>query len=242
MPVSTTIVARPRVTPSDIEQMLALHREYYCGVDGAAFKADLAAKDWVILLRDARSRILGFSTMRIVDLPIDGAPHRFLFSGDTVVDQASWQRSTLAGAFGHVVRRLLDEPGRGPIYWFLISKGYRTYRFLPVFFREFFPRYDMPTPPAFGRLLAAIGAHVFAGAYDASAGIVRHAGQRDFLKPALAIVPTSRRRDPHVRFFVERNPRFDGGDELACIAPLEERNFLDSARRVIARTEVVWDA
>ena len=24
------------------------------------------------------------------------------------------------------------------LFWFLISKGFRTYRFLPVFFKEFF--------------------------------------------------------------------------------------------------------
>jgi hypothetical protein len=39
--------------------------------------------------------------------------------------------------------------------------------------------------------------------------------------------------DPHVRFFVERNPEHAMGDELCCIAPLTGDNFTKAARRVI---------
>ena len=46
---------------------------------------------------------------------------------------------SLAGSFGHFMLRMLKEHRGTPVYWFLISKGYRTYRFLPVFFNRFYP-------------------------------------------------------------------------------------------------------
>ena len=67
------------------EEMLALHRRSYRRVDRARFRADLAAKDWVLLLLDAAGRAGGFSTARLIRLEVDGRPRRFLFSGDTIV-------------------------------------------------------------------------------------------------------------------------------------------------------------
>ena len=41
----------------------------------------------------------------------------------------------------------LEEVGAGQhLYWLLTSKGYKTYRFLPVFFNEFYPCFSSPTP------------------------------------------------------------------------------------------------
>jgi hypothetical protein len=39
--------------------------------------------------------------------------------------------------------------------------------------------------------------------------------------------------DRHVRFFVERNPGHERGDELCCLAPLTRDNFTRAAWRVI---------
>jgi hypothetical protein len=36
-----------------------------------------------------------------------------------------------------------------------------------------------------------------------------------------------------VRFFLERNPHYDRGDELCCLAPLTQENFTRAAYRVI---------
>ena len=54
---------------------------------------------------------------------------------------------------------LLDARPRAEFYWFLISKGYKTYRFLPLFFREFYPRHDAPTPAWAKEILDALGRH-----------------------------------------------------------------------------------
>ena len=46
-------------------------------------------------------------------------------------------------------------------------------------------------------------------------------------------LPDSRLHDPHVRFFVERNPGHARGDELCCLAPLTRQNFSATAERLI---------
>ena len=51
---------------------------------------------------------------------------------------ARWQPG-LAGAFGHLMARLLaDFPG-DDLYWFLISKGYKTYLLLTNNFYNYYP-------------------------------------------------------------------------------------------------------
>lgn len=219
MPLTSVIARVPKVPVSLKESMLLLHGRYFSNVHPDTFFSDMNAKDWVIVLRD-RGSIAGFSTLQVLRLPIDGVERMFLFSGDTIVDRAHWQDSTLAGCFGHFMLKLMAEHAGRPLYWFLISKGYRTYRFLPVYFKSFYPVHDRRTPPEYAALIRAVATHKFGDAYDARAGVVRLGSRTDRLKPEMCEVPESRRDDPHVRFFLERNPGYSMGDELACIADI----------------------
>jgi hypothetical protein len=239
MKVEACIIASRRLSEEDREAMFRLHGAHFCNVVRGTFMDDLAQKDWVILMK-CQSEIVGFSTIQILRLPAEGRDRVFLFSGDTVVDRAFWQRSALAGAFGHFMLRLMaTEPGR-PIHWFLISKGYRTYRFLPVFFRRFFPVHHSPTPPEETAVLDAVARFKFGSAYDPARGIISFGGTRDRLSEALAEVPPHRRRDPHVAFFLRKNPGYRSGDELACLADISKENLNESAWRVIRHTDVTW--
>lgn len=241
MPLTSRIARLARVTDTQKEEMFQLHQRYYSNVRRDPFFRDMNEKDWVIILLDGEA-IVGFSTLQLLRLPIDGVEHLFLFSGDTVVDRAHWfQDSTLSGSFGRFMLRLIAEYPDAPRHWFLISKGYRTYRFLPVFFNRFYPVHSAPTPPATAQLLDAVARHKFNGAYDAGAGLIRFNGAHDHLKTGLCEVPDSRRNDPHVRFFLERNPAYDIGDELACLAEISEANLNRFAWRVIESTKVLWD-
>ena len=63
--------------------------------------------------------------------------------------------------------------------------------------------------------------------------MVRAGPGKDRLRPGVADPPGGRLRDPHVRFFLERNPGHAAGDELCCIAPLTRSAFTEAAYRVI---------
>ncbi|MEK7270687.1 MAG: hypothetical protein AAB215_07080 [Planctomycetota bacterium] len=239
MPLNAAIASLSRVSLSETEEMLALHRRYFCHVVRKTFLKDMEEKDWVIILR-AGGRIVGFSTIRLIHLTVGGRPCVFLFSGDTIVDRAHWQSSAMAGSFGHFMLRMMDVYGEKDLYWFLISKGHRTYRFLPVFFNRFYPAHDRPTPPRYARILNTVAKHRFGTDYDAKAGIVRMARKKDWLRPFMREVPVSRRSDPHVRFFLSRNPDYRRGDELACLADVSKANLNRLAWRVIRQNTVSW--
>ncbi len=214
--------------------MYALMDRHYENVTWSTFVADLDEKHWVIVLTDPHTHALcGFSTQLLLDVEVAGRPVKALFSGDTIIDRDRWGDSALAHVWGRLALSLIDTHADAELYWFLISKGYKTYRFLPLFFHEFYPRRDAPTPPDAWAVLDTLGRHKYPATYDAMAGIVRAGRGKDRLRPGLAELTPERLQDPHVRFFAERNPGHVRGDELCCLAPLTRANFTPAAYRVI---------
>lgn len=228
------IVAVPELTAAERGRMLALMREHYLGVDEAAFAADLAGKRWAILLESA-GLIYGFSTQTLLEVECDGVRHRLLFSGDTIIARGMWGGLELPLAWGGLMRGLREREAR-PLHWFLISKGYKTYRFLPVFFRAFIPS-RRGGDAAAARLLDAAATALFPGRWDPAAGVVRARPGDQRLRPGLAD-PEEREEDPDVAFFLGRNPGHAGGDELACLARCDEDNLVPFIRRRLDRTRL----
>ncbi|RIK75114.1 MAG: hypothetical protein DCC68_21740 [Planctomycetota bacterium] len=232
------------LAPGDRAAMFDLMRSHFANVRRERFDADLDDKRWAILVFDAARRLCGFSTQTLFEAAVDDRCVLVLFSGDTVVERRHWGDPALTAAWGSFALSLVDEHPDQELYWLLISKGFRTYRYLPLFFREFHPRYDEPmrTPSTprthdLRRVLDCVAARRFGAAYAAAAGLIRGDAAKDRLRPELADIRPGRLADPHVRFFVERNPHYAEGDELCCLAPLSRENFTDAAMRVIALRE-----
>jgi hypothetical protein len=51
----------------------------------------------------------------------------------------------------------------------------------------------------------------------------------------LVDVPAGRAADPHVRFFLERNPGFVRGDELVCLTRIADDNLTRAGLRMAGR-------
>jgi len=216
------------------DEMFDLMSRHFEFVRRAEFDDDLSEKDWVIEMTDRATNVLcGFSTQMVFDFDTRGRTVKALFSGDTIVDPMCWHRNPLAGLWGRLVLWIIDQHPRTELYWILISKGYKTYRFLPTFFHEFFPRYDVATPCRADDVLNAFGRNRHPAAYDSMAGVIRAGAQSCRLRSGLAEVTPTRLRDPHVRFFHQRNPHHMSGDELCCLAPLTRENFTRAAHKVI---------
>ncbi len=237
--LSPLIIARDRLSPETRESMFTLHARHFAHVERARFMTDLDDKQWVILLRKPDGGLAGFSTQTLMAPADETGPARFLFSGDTIIAPEHWNTPYLAGCFGHLMLRLIDQHRHTPIYWFLISKGFRTYRFLPVFFIRFWPAPDRVMPPDMRALLSCAARLRFGTAFDAKNGIIRMR-DGDRLIPELAQVPPSRLRDPAVAFFLRSNPGYVHGDELACLAPVTRDNLNAYADRVIRATTPEW--
>jgi hypothetical protein len=207
---------------------------HYANVDQASFDADLAEKQWVIEIIDRRSgRMCGFSTQMLVNAVVADRPVVALFSGDTIIDRRHWGDQALSRVWGRFALSLVDQYPHSELYWFLISQGYKTYRFLPLFFHEFYPRVDAPTPQWVQQVIDGLGCKKCPDAYDERAGVVRAHARQYRLREGVADITPHRQHNPHIRFFAERNPRHFLGDELCCIAPLTRENFTAAAFRVM---------
>lgn len=215
------------------DEMFRLMERHYEDMDRIAFQTDLAEKQWVIQVRsETNGELCGFSTQVVLDADLAGRPVKALFSGDTIIDPRYWGDSALMFVGGKLCVSLIEEFPDHELYWFLISSGYKTYRFLPVFFRNFYPRHDDPTPLRIQRVIDALSGQKFPDHYDGARVIRSGAGQYR-LRQGVADVTIERLQDPHVRFFVERNPGHAKGDELCCLAPLSRENFTAAAHRVL---------
>jgi len=212
--------------------MFALLSAHFDGVARETFEADLDAKDHVILLEGEEGALQGFSTLHVYESGAGGTPVTVIYSGDTIVRRELWASPVLARTWIGAAARLAWGPGARDAYWLLLTSGFRTYRFLPVFYRRFYPRFDEPTPAPARRLLDALAAERFGASYDPARGIVRFE-RPQVLKPDLLDVPPGRARDPHVAFFLEANPGFVRGEELVCLTRVDEDNLTPAGRRML---------
>jgi len=230
------LVPIDEVTSERRDAMFALMEQYYENVRRANFESDLDEKHWVIEVIDpATDTLCGFSTQMLLEAEVGGRPIKALFSGDTIIARAHWGDSALSHVWGRLALLLIDSMPESELYWFLISKGYKTYRFLPVFFHEFFPRHDRATPGRVRTVLDTLSLARYPRDYDPVAGIIRGHARKDRLRPEVADLTAERLRDPHVAYFARRNPGHRGGDELCCLAPLSRANFKPAAYRVIGQ-------
>lgn len=227
-----TLVPRVELTSCRRDAMFALLCGHFDGVARDTFDADLAAKDHVILLEDTRGVLQGFSTLHVYDSAACGTPVTVIYSGDTIVRREAWGSPALPRTWVHAVRQLTTGRAHTDVYWLLLTSGYRTYRFLPVFYRRFYPRCGEPPPPSVQALLDGLARERFGAAYDQAAGVVRFP-RPQVLKPDLLDVPDGRRGDPDVAFFLSANPGFIRGDELVCLTRMHEDNLTPAARRMM---------
>ena len=201
-------------------------------MDEERFRRDLREKDAVILLRDRWDGVVhGFSTQQIFRLTVAGRTVRALFSGDTIIDRAYWGEQELVRGWCHFAGRTLADDPATPLYWFLISKGYRTYLYLPLFFHRFLPGRDGVAGSFESQRLDALARAKFGRSYHPASGTLRFRESQGQLKPGLAETPAGREDNPHVRFFLERNPGYAHGDELVCLAEISPGNMKSFARR-----------
>jgi hypothetical protein len=222
----------------DRRTLYELLERHYEHVSWPQFEADLAEKDAVIVLRDAKGLPCGFSTQKVMHVTVDGLRVRAIFSGDTIIDPGHWGEQELGRAWCRYVGQVRAADPETPLYWFLISKGYRTYLYLPVFFKSYCPACAWPTPAAEQRILSALARAKFSDDYDARTGLVVFPESRGNLKPELAVVPPHRLKNQHVHFFLSSNPSYSEGTELACLAEISPANMRSYPARILLEEEL----
>jgi hypothetical protein len=218
-------------------QMYGLLAAHYRATAEEAFLRDLAEKDWVVLLHTAAGALKGFSTLKLYrsGLRDSGSTVRVLFSGDTVIDRAYWGTQALAFEWIRFAGTLKGRDTTAPLYWFLISKGHRTYRYLSAFARDYWPHFGRMTPLEAKALMDGLAHERFGPCYDPKRGIVCFPDSRGHLAPELAEIPSEDLRRPEVAFFLRANPGYRRGEELVCLTELSTENLKPLARRLFLK-------
>lgn len=225
------LTKREELLPEEKLAMFALLARHFDGVTPEQFARDLAEKALALLLR-REGEAVGFSTLAAYATEFEGERLNVIYSGDTIVAPEAWGSPALPRAWVSGVEALRETLPRGRCFWLLLSSGFRTYRFLPTFWREFYPRWDAPAPAAAERLMAKIAAERFGAQFDAARGIVCFSNPQR-LRAELSSVPPGRELDPHIAFFLQRNPGHAEGDELVCLTEWTPENLTAAGRRIV---------
>jgi len=224
------LVPRAELSPANKAEMFQLLTQHFHGVTPEQFVRDLAEKNLALLLE--REKVLaGFSTLQAYTTTFESETINVIYSGDTIVTPGAWGTTALPRAWVAGVDSLRAKLPPARCFWLLLTSGFRTYRFLPVFWREFFPRFDSLMPGVTRRMLEQLAEERFGNQFHPDTGVVRFANPQR-LKDGLEQIPEGRARDPHISFFLSRNPGHAEGDELVCLTELCAENLTAAGRRM----------
>ena len=231
--VSTFFRPIKSVTVGNIKQMYDLYAAYYENTSLDIFLNDLSKKSGVILVtRKSDDKIVGFSTQTFFDIQVDGKRVRGIFSGDTIIDQAYWGNNALANTF---YRRLIIERIKRPFtpfYWFLISKGYKTYLLMTNNFYNYYPKVDGNRGgrnERYHRITESYCEQLFPEAFDKDKMLLDFGESYVRLKGDVAqITPELKAANPHIAFFEKVNPSWRRGTEVPCLAACDYESLFRS--------------
>jgi hypothetical protein len=229
--ISFRLVSCANLLLAEKAGMFELLAKHFDGVTAEQFARDLAEKNLMILLERGET-LVGFSTLLAYTTAFECVPVNVIYSGDTIVTPDAWGTTALPRAWVTGVEALRATLPPVKCYWLLLTSGFRTYRFLPVFWREFFPRFNSATPAQLQRLLDQLARDRFGSQFNPDAGVVCFRSPQR-LRDRLKEIPAGREADPHISFFLSRNPGHERGDELVCLTELSPENLTAAGRRMM---------
>lgn len=229
----TTLLPVSALSACTVEQMATLYLAHYQGSSQALFKRDLQAKQDVIVLTH-EGALVGFTSFLTYTVPWQQHPIRVVYSGDTIVAPKHWGQQALAWAGLEYMGRLKSQAPATPLYWLLLVKGHRTYKYLSVFGRRFHPHWQR-AEPALQQLADHLAALRFGAAYLPEHGVVRFAESQGHLHPTIAEPMAAELQKPATQFFMQRNPGYRLGDELVCLCEIDASNLKPLAQRLFMK-------
>lgn len=177
----STVVAIEDLPSDTISRMVKLYLANYEGTSEALFRRDLSEKDDAILLHfDAE--LVGFTTLLTYPENYSGTLIRVVFSGDTIVDRKHWGQQKLAFAWIRQTAEIKARAPETPLYWFLLTKGHRTFRYLSAFGKTTYPHWEAERPDL-KRLADHLANARFGSDYNPESGVVEFPTSRGHLAP-----------------------------------------------------------
>jgi hypothetical protein len=230
-----TQVHRTRdLTRADWDDIWALTAEFY-DVERDYAEAELRRRERIALFR-MNGALLGMASIAVYAEAFRGR-RVVVINTSHVLIRENWRGRNLIQKLGF--RTFLATRLRHPllpIYWFFDTFSYKSYLLLPRNFRRYWPRHDEPTPEPRAALMDQLATHWYGPAWRPSRGIAVRSGQKRLRANAAPLAP-SVDAGPDIQFFAAANPGHAEGDMLVCLCPLTLGNWLNVARRALARRE-----
>lgn len=225
--------AVPALSSEIVQSMSELYLGNYEGCSRARFLEDLQEKDEVLLLY-YQGTLVGFTTLVVYEEVWNNKPIRVVYSGDTIVSPHHWGQQELAFSWIQRIGQIKREPPSTPLYWFLLVKGHRTFKYLPVFGKTFFPHWEVDRSDL-KPLADQLALNKFGNDYNPATGVVEFPTSRGHLRPHIAAPSPQELTKASTRFFVEKNPGYTKGHELVCLCELELSNMKPLTARIFQR-------
>lgn len=231
--LQSDLVETAHLTVEETSSMFRLMEQYFEGVDREKFANDLREKRWVILLRDpVNVKIRGFSTITLMETVVAGKGVKAFYSGDTIIDRACWTPFSLEKEWTPLVfSHALADPD-SVWYWFMVCKGFRTYKYFPVHFHQFWPSPDEELPAFERQVLETLATSRFGHFYNPESQVITCPADYR-LRPGVGDISPEKSKNRYVRFFESSNPGWLAGEELACLTPLRLINIKSALRRFL---------
>lgn len=219
---------------SQIQGMWKVFEKYYADISYERFLRDLSSKNHVILLF-ADHKLAGFSTIKVFKEKIGNQKITAIYSGDTIIEEAYWGQTALQREFYNFLVKTWFLNLDSTVYWFLISKGYKTYCLLTRNFAEHWPRHEKATPAFESALIDRLSGSLFGSAWKKELGVLQFENPMGRLKNNVAPISEELRKFPDIRFFAEQNPHHENGDELCCLGKFDLATILYFPMKVIRK-------
>lgn len=216
--------------------MWDLYHKNYNDVTREEFDRDFNEKTHVFVGRDTGDdSIQGFSTAKIYEQVVDGKKIGIIYSGDTMINKEYWGQKSLNCVFMKEVALWKLKHPFTPLYWLIITMGYRTYLIMAKNAVEYWPRYDRETPKDKKNLIDAISLKRFGSDYDPKTGVITPQNTNCTLGEHVAPMTADLLNLPQMKFFVKSNPNYEQGSELVNICRLDIHWFIKGVTKTVIK-------
>jgi len=221
------------LTENDRREIVSIYLTYYNGSNETQILSDLRNKSEVLLVF-CNDVLVGFTTLQVYEYQWNGEEIRIIFSGDTIVERAHWGQQALAFAWIARMGELKREKPNTLMYWFVIIKGHRTYKYLPTFGKSFYPHWSIDRSDL-KPLADALAFQKFGDDYNPATGIVEFPESKGHVKDDIALPSPEELTKDSVKYFLERNPNYRLGHELVCLCEISEENMKPLTKRIFSK-------
>jgi len=213
------------ISVKDIRDMFRVFCRYYENTSLDQFITDLGKKQGAFIVRRRVDNVIvGFSTLGVYHMTVDGKKVRGIFSGDTILEKEYWGNRAINAEF---VKRVLIEAIKDPFtaqYWFLISKGYKTFLLLSRNFPEYFP-HPQQENTHMKNIVETYCDQLFPGCLDRNSMVLDFGDGYNCLKNNVTPITDEQRQEEDIAFFEQKNPEWTRGCELPCVARVDFTTF-----------------